>query len=101
MLALCVGSVFQYIPVIMFLFVSLSSQVLVVCLITGILSYPNIYTRANASEVIKQLFSQCGPEDNSKLWYVVKLVCKALYSISVISIIIHVYFHHSKFSTCM
>ena len=34
------------------------------------ISYPNIYTRDNASEVIKKLFSQCGPEDtNDLLWY--------------------------------
>ena len=41
-----------------------------VAIATGIVSYPNVYTRANASEVIKKLFSQCGPEDNDndKLW---------------------------------
>jgi chloride channel 3/4/5 len=42
-------------------------EVLVVALITGLISYPNPYTRANASEIIKMLFSQCGPEDNHDL----------------------------------
>lgn len=48
--------------------VCMSLQVIVISLITGILSFPNPYTRANASEVIKTLFSQCGPEDNNDLW---------------------------------
>ncbi len=43
-------------------------QVLIISLLTGIISYPNPYTRANASEIIRQLFSQCGPEDNNDLW---------------------------------
>ena len=45
-------------------------QVMVVALLTGILTFPNKYTRSNASELIRVLFSQCGPEDNSDLWYI-------------------------------
>ena len=43
-------------------------QVILVALVTGLISFPNIYTRQNASEVIRTLFSQCGPEDNNDLW---------------------------------
>ena len=44
-------------------------QVLLVALLTGIIAFPNPYTRTNASEIIRTLFSQCGPEDNNDLWY--------------------------------
>ena len=42
-------------------------EVLAVTLVTAILSYPNTYTRMNTSELIKQLFSRCGAEDNTLL----------------------------------
>jgi chloride channel 3/4/5 len=42
-------------------------EVLLVALLTGIISFPNPYTRTNASEVIRTLFSRCGPEDNNDL----------------------------------
>jgi len=41
-----------------------------VSLLTGIIAYPNEYTRMNASSLIHVLFSQCGPEDNTDLWWV-------------------------------
>ena len=47
---------------------------MLVALLTGIISFPNPYTRANASEIIQQLFSQCGPEDNTQLWYEIVLI---------------------------
>lgn len=40
---------------------------LLIALLTGLLQFPNIYTRTNASEVIKKLFSQCGPMDENDL----------------------------------
>ena len=43
-------------------------QVLVIALLTGLVQYPNPYTRFNASQVIRKLFSQCGPEDTGDLW---------------------------------
>ena len=46
-------------------------QILIVALLTGLLSYPNPFTRANASEIIKQLFAKCGPENNSPIWWLV------------------------------
>ena len=45
-------------------------QVLVVALLTALVQYPNPYTRFNASQVIRKLFSQCGPEDAGDLWSV-------------------------------
>ena len=43
-----------------------------VALLTGLIQFPNIYTRINASQVIRQLFSQCGPLDTgtkeNNLW---------------------------------
>ncbi|XP_021378239.1 H(+)/Cl(-) exchange transporter 3-like isoform X2 [Mizuhopecten yessoensis] len=42
-------------------------EVLGVAFITALLSYPNEYTRKNSSELIRQLFSRCGPEDNTEL----------------------------------
>ncbi|ELU04325.1 hypothetical protein CAPTEDRAFT_175229 [Capitella teleta] len=43
------------------------TEVLIVCLVTGIVAYPNPYTRMNASELIKVLVKQCGPEDDIAL----------------------------------
>ncbi|WAQ98462.1 CLCN3-like protein [Mya arenaria] len=42
-------------------------EVLVVAFITTLLSFPNPYTRMNTSEMIRQLVSRCGPEDNTDL----------------------------------
>ena len=49
-------------------------QVLIVSLLTGIISYPNEYTRMDGSKVIFILFSECGPEDNNDLWWVYELI---------------------------
>ena len=49
-------------------------QVLVVALLTALVQYPNPYTRFNSSQVIRKLFSQCGPEDTGDLWCVNSLV---------------------------
>ena len=43
-------------------------QVLIVALLTALVQYPNPYTRFNASQVIRKLFTQCGPEDTGDLW---------------------------------
>ena len=48
-------------------------QVLVIALLTALVQYPNPYTRFNASQVIRKLFSQCGPEDTGDLWSVARL----------------------------
>ena len=45
-------------------------QVLIVSLLTGYHIIPNEYTRMNASNVIFDLFTECGPENNGDLWYV-------------------------------
>ena len=42
-------------------------QVVFVATLTGLIQFPNIYTRINASEVIRQLFSQCGPLDTTSI----------------------------------
>ena len=42
-------------------------EVLMVTFVTAFLSYPNPYTRMNTSELIHELFSQCGPEDRTDL----------------------------------
>ncbi|KAK3607649.1 hypothetical protein CHS0354_010706 [Potamilus streckersoni] len=42
-------------------------EVLAVTFITALLSFPNPYTRMNSSELIRELMSRCGPEDNSDL----------------------------------
>ncbi|XP_052283214.1 H(+)/Cl(-) exchange transporter 4-like isoform X2 [Dreissena polymorpha] len=42
-------------------------EVLVITFVTTLLSFPNPYTRMNSSELIRQLVSRCGPEDNSDL----------------------------------
>ena len=43
------------------------TEVLIITFITALFSYPNPYTRMNTSELIHQLFSQCGPEDTTDL----------------------------------
>ncbi|XP_076336973.1 H(+)/Cl(-) exchange transporter 5-like isoform X1 [Tachypleus tridentatus] len=43
------------------------TEVLVISLITAIISFPNMYTRMNSSDLIKLLFSQCGVADISPL----------------------------------
>lgn len=50
-------------------------QVLVIALLTALVQYPNPYTRFNASQVIRKLFSQCGPEDTGDLWSVASDCC--------------------------
>ncbi len=42
-------------------------QVLAVAVLTGLVQFPNPYTRTNASQVIRQLFSQCGPLDTTSI----------------------------------
>lgn len=42
-------------------------EVLVVTLVTAVIAYPNPYTRMNTSALIKQLVSQCRPEDETAL----------------------------------
>ena len=42
-------------------------EVLLITFITAFISFPNPYTRMNTSELIHQLFSQCGPEDDTDL----------------------------------
>lgn len=42
-------------------------EVAAVALVTGIVNYPNPFTRIGASELILKLFSQCSGEDNSPL----------------------------------
>ena len=45
-------------------------QVVLIAALTGLIQFPNPYTRSNASEIIRQLFSQCGPLDTTSvdLW---------------------------------
>lgn len=43
------------------------TEVLAITLITAIISYPNLYTRMNTSELISHLFSQCDLADVSDL----------------------------------
>ncbi|CAL1532460.1 unnamed protein product [Lymnaea stagnalis] len=42
-------------------------EVLGIVFITALLSYPNPYTRMNSSELIRQLVSRCGAEDDTEL----------------------------------
>lgn len=42
-------------------------EVLLVTLVTAMIAYPNPYTRESTSVLIRRLFSQCGPADNSAL----------------------------------
>ncbi|KAK2567874.1 H(+)/Cl(-) exchange transporter 3 [Acropora cervicornis] len=44
------------------------AEVLLVTLVTAMIAYPNPYTRESTSVLIRRLFSQCGPADNSALW---------------------------------
>lgn len=49
------------------------AEVLVVTLVTGILCFPNPFTRMNMNELIYLLFSQCSPGDSTNpLWLVPK-----------------------------
>ena len=43
------------------------SEVLLVTFLTAVINYPNEFTRINASDLIKTLFSQCGLHDISPL----------------------------------
>ncbi|XP_014672883.1 PREDICTED: H(+)/Cl(-) exchange transporter 3-like [Priapulus caudatus] len=44
-----------------------TAEVLAITLITAVISFPNVYTRINTSELIAELFQQCGPEDSTDL----------------------------------
>lgn len=52
----------------MCLTMNLSLQVVGLALITGLIIYPNLYTRMSMSELIKRLVSQCRVEDKIDLW---------------------------------
>ncbi|PAA85153.1 hypothetical protein BOX15_Mlig004466g2 [Macrostomum lignano] len=43
------------------------AEVLAVTCVTALLAFPNPYTRMNTSQLIKLLFSKCGPEDVNEL----------------------------------
>ncbi|KAK3737007.1 hypothetical protein QZH41_018406 [Actinostola sp. cb2023] len=43
------------------------AEVLLVTVITALVAFPNPYTRQSTSVLIKHLFRQCGPDDNSAL----------------------------------
>uniref|UniRef100_A0A8I3Q3N3 Chloride channel protein n=2 Tax=Canis lupus familiaris TaxID=9615 RepID=A0A8I3Q3N3_CANLF len=42
-------------------------EVIVVAAITAVIAFPNPYTRLNTSELIKELFTDCGPLESSSL----------------------------------
>ncbi|XP_048826153.1 H(+)/Cl(-) exchange transporter 3 isoform X6 [Brienomyrus brachyistius] len=42
-------------------------EVITVAVITAVLAYPNPYTRQNTSELVKELFTDCGPLESSQL----------------------------------
>lgn len=42
-------------------------EVILVAAITAIVAFPNPYTRQNTSELIKELFTDCGPLETSQL----------------------------------
>lgn len=42
-------------------------EVITVAAITAIVAFPNPYTRQNTSELIKELFTDCGPLESSQL----------------------------------
>uniref|UniRef100_A0A3B3T500 Chloride channel protein n=1 Tax=Paramormyrops kingsleyae TaxID=1676925 RepID=A0A3B3T500_9TELE len=42
-------------------------EVITVAVITALLAYPNPYTRQNTSELVKELFTDCGPLESSQL----------------------------------
>lgn len=46
------------------------TEVLVVTALTGLIAFPNPYTRMNTSELIYLLFSQCGITNSDPIWLV-------------------------------
>ncbi|KAG8134765.1 hypothetical protein E2320_007860 [Naja naja] len=42
-------------------------EVIIVAAITAVIAFPNPYTRVNTSELIKELFTDCGPLESSSL----------------------------------
>lgn len=42
-------------------------EVILVAAITAVVAFPNPYTRQNTSELIKELFTDCGPLETSQL----------------------------------
>uniref|UniRef100_A0A8D1WH37 Chloride channel protein n=1 Tax=Sus scrofa TaxID=9823 RepID=A0A8D1WH37_PIG len=42
-------------------------EVIVVAAVTAVIAFPNPYTRLNTSELIKELFTDCGPLESSSL----------------------------------
>lgn len=42
-------------------------EVITVAAITALIAFPNPYTRQNTSELIKELFTDCGPLESSQL----------------------------------
>lgn len=42
-------------------------EVITVAVITAIVAFPNPYTRQNTSQLIKELFTDCGPLESSQL----------------------------------
>ena len=42
-------------------------EVILVVVITAVVAFPNPYTRQNTSELIKELFTDCGPLESSQL----------------------------------
>ncbi|XP_032659570.1 H(+)/Cl(-) exchange transporter 3 isoform X7 [Chelonoidis abingdonii] len=42
-------------------------EVIIVAAVTAVIAFPNPYTRLNTSELIKQLFTDCGPLESSSL----------------------------------
>uniref|UniRef100_A0A4W3HEE9 Chloride channel protein n=1 Tax=Callorhinchus milii TaxID=7868 RepID=A0A4W3HEE9_CALMI len=42
-------------------------EVIIVTVITAVVAFPNQYTRKNTSELIKELFTDCGPLESSSL----------------------------------
>lgn len=42
-------------------------EVILVAAITAVVAFPNPYTRKNTSELIKELFTDCGPLESSQL----------------------------------
>lgn len=42
-------------------------EVIIVAAITAVIAFPNPYTRLNTSELIKELFTDCGPLESSSL----------------------------------
>lgn len=42
-------------------------EVIIVAAITAVIAFPNPYTRVNTSELIRELFTDCGPLESSSL----------------------------------